>query len=88
MARGATAKDKSASRGRASRAISRNKTKPARASRDTRKRSIAADERKRAEKSRGPEKAKSPARRRGAAAGRPKNKREREANLAAQRDAR
>ena len=88
MAQGATAKDKAASRGRASRGTRRNKTKPERATLDTRRRSAAADKRKRAERSRVPEKAKSPARRQGSAARKPKSKRERDAALAAQRDAR
>jgi hypothetical protein len=76
MAKGATVKDKAASRGRASQAKRRSQSKPDRQSRDSRTRSAAADERKRERRSRSPEKARNP-RARNEDSDAPKNKRER-----------
>jgi hypothetical protein len=81
MAQGATTKSKSASRGRASRAIHRNRTKTDRTSRDTRSRSRAADARKRRREAGSPELARHPRNRRGPARNTPKNRRQR--NVAA-----
>lgn len=86
MAQTAKGKDK-ANRGRSGGASRKKTTKPARQSRDTRSRSRAADERRAQRKSRSPEKARNPRTRR-QDTGRPKNKRERAASLAARRDAR
>jgi hypothetical protein len=87
MAQTTTSKDRAATRGRASGARRRNTTKPDRQSRQTRSRSQAADER-RAARPKPNLKARNPRNRGSATAGKPKNKRERAANLAAQRDAR
>jgi hypothetical protein len=92
MARGATAKDKAANRSRAPRTTRRQKTKTDRMSKDARSRSQRNDERKAQRRQpASPVKARSVGRRRaeaGRLAGKTHNKRERAANLAAQRDAR
>lgn len=86
MAETTKAKSRAGSRGRASGATRRNRTQPKRASRNTRSRSRAADER-RAQKPKPNLKARHPSKR-GTAKRKPKNKRDRAANLAAERDAR
>lgn len=92
MARGATAKDKAAKRRRAPRTTRRQKNTTGRVSKDTRTRGVRNDERKAQRRQpASPVKARSPARRHaeaGRLAGKTHNKRERAANLAAQRDAR
>ena len=86
MATTTTAKSRAGSRGRASGATRRNRTKPARQARDTRSRSQAADER-RARRAKPNLKARHPINR-AAATDAPKNKRQRATRLAAKRDAR
>ena len=87
MAKTTTSKSRTGNRGRASGATRRNRSKPDRQSRQTRSRSRANDERK----ARTPKpnlKARNPKNRGSATVGKTKNKRERAASLAAERDAR